>query len=577
MFRSSESIPPGADWAATIWHHHRGSAVVIAVIGPRWLTVADERGPRLHQPDDWVRAEIAEALRAGKLVIPLLVSGATRPGTADLPADLAELVKLQTVAMDHRGTATDRAIEALVERIAPVMGAPVMPPRVGWPVLGPPVTCPPVARPLLPAGTHRSLLSPSPSPSPSLSPSPSPSPTPDPPLRNIPPIGPHHLDRPAGVAVLDEAVHAVRGSGRAGPVVVWGGIGTGKTRLAIEYAVRREAEHSVAWWIAADRPDAVPSQLATLAQALGLALGEVPDVTAVVPALARALRHRGRWLLVFDGVGDPGELTPYLALADGGDLLVTSRTGAWGELAAAACHVGRFPRADSVRLLGARLGPAPAAVLDRLAAALDDLPARSARPPRSWPRRRWARPATPNCWPSAPPSCSRAARRTATRRRWPPRGRWPWTGWPPRPRRPGTWSAAWRCWPPRRCRSRSSRPGPRPRRRAWPKPARTRSGCWTWAPPSPAAACSRSRPARSTRSRCSRRSSAARPTAPDSPPPRPPPAAGWPRCPGPTRAIRPRCGPTGCCCRTCSRWASQPSRTAPRPPTTRAGAHCCWT
>ncbi|NUP48710.1 MAG: toll/interleukin-1 receptor domain-containing protein, partial [Catenulispora sp.] len=368
VFRSSESIPPGADWAATIWHHHRGSAVLVAVIGPRWLTIADENGPRLHQPDDWVRAEIAEALRSGKLVIPLLVSGAPRPTAEKLPEDLADLVKLQTVAMDHRGTTTDRAIEALVERIAPVVG--LVPGPGGTPATGPAAGA--LAGPHAGPDRDRSC---GPVSVPAAAPASVPALTPAPAVRNIPPVGPHHLDRPDAVAELDDAVRAVRSSGRPGPVVVWGGIGTGKTRLAIEYAGLREADHPVAWWIAADRPDLVPSQLAVLAQALGLGLGDVPDVTAVVPALLGALRRRGRWLLVFDGVRDPAELAPYAALADGGDLLVTSRTGAWGELAAVGCRVDRFSRQTSVRLLGARLGRASEAVLDQLAAALDDLPA----------------------------------------------------------------------------------------------------------------------------------------------------------------------------------------------------------
>ncbi|GAA1996871.1 FxSxx-COOH system tetratricopeptide repeat protein [Catenulispora subtropica] len=348
VFRSSESIPPGADWEATIWHHHRGCAVFLAVIGPRWLTIADDRGRRLHQPGDWVREEIAEALRAKKLVIPLLVSGAARPTAKDLPEDLVEMVRLQTVAMDHRGRTTDLAIDALVRRIEPVVR-----PMVGA-----------VPEPGVGAGAAPSARSAAPRGLP-----------PGPPPRNIPPVGPHHLARPEAVSAVDDAVRAVRASGRSGPVVVWGEIGTGKTRLAAEYAGSREAEHAVAWWIAADRPDLVPSQLATLAQALGLDLGEMPDTGAVVPALVRALRARGRWLLVFDGVPGPDDLVPYLALADGGDVVVTSRTGAWGELAAGTCRVGRFSRETSVRLLGARLGPAADTVLDDLAAALDDLPA----------------------------------------------------------------------------------------------------------------------------------------------------------------------------------------------------------
>jgi hypothetical protein len=56
----------------------------IAIVTPRWAA-------ELHDPDDWVRREVREALAAGRPVIPVLVHGAPPPARSDLPPDLAEM------------------------------------------------------------------------------------------------------------------------------------------------------------------------------------------------------------------------------------------------------------------------------------------------------------------------------------------------------------------------------------------------------------------------------------------------------------------------------------------------------
>ena len=56
---------------------------MLAVIGPDWATVSDSHGrPRLSDPGDVVRMEIATALQTGKPVIPVLVGGASMPDEA---------------------------------------------------------------------------------------------------------------------------------------------------------------------------------------------------------------------------------------------------------------------------------------------------------------------------------------------------------------------------------------------------------------------------------------------------------------------------------------------------------------
>ena len=66
----------------------QSSDVLIALIGPNWLTASDEDGRRLDDPDDLLRREITAALERGATVIPVLAGNAEMPKPAELPDDL---------------------------------------------------------------------------------------------------------------------------------------------------------------------------------------------------------------------------------------------------------------------------------------------------------------------------------------------------------------------------------------------------------------------------------------------------------------------------------------------------------
>ena len=92
LFRDVQSIPLGIDFRTHIEKELSGCRVLVAVIGPTWLTVKDAKGNRrLHQPGDWVRLEIATALERDIPVIPLLVRDAALPKVGDLPECLQPL------------------------------------------------------------------------------------------------------------------------------------------------------------------------------------------------------------------------------------------------------------------------------------------------------------------------------------------------------------------------------------------------------------------------------------------------------------------------------------------------------
>src|SRR6516225_7913276 len=62
--------------------------VFLAIIGPQWLIRPDD-------PTDYVRAEIAAALRRNIRVIPILIRDAGMPKADQLPSDLKEFAERQ--------------------------------------------------------------------------------------------------------------------------------------------------------------------------------------------------------------------------------------------------------------------------------------------------------------------------------------------------------------------------------------------------------------------------------------------------------------------------------------------------
>jgi uracil-DNA glycosylase len=116
IFMDVDSIPPGADFVKTLEDAVAACDVFIAMIGPQWLTVTDDGGERrLDQWNDFVRIEIASALKQGKLVIPVLVGRARMPSPAELPEDLNLLARRNAIELSHQRFMYD--VEKLVKTI----------------------------------------------------------------------------------------------------------------------------------------------------------------------------------------------------------------------------------------------------------------------------------------------------------------------------------------------------------------------------------------------------------------------------------------------------------------------------
>jgi len=110
VFLDAESIPAGADFATELLVRVRSARVLLAVIGPRWLSATDPTGQRrIDDSTDWIRRELAEAFTYGVRVIPVLTDQAQMPAEVELPADIAALSRCQYRRLRHREPTTDLA------------------------------------------------------------------------------------------------------------------------------------------------------------------------------------------------------------------------------------------------------------------------------------------------------------------------------------------------------------------------------------------------------------------------------------------------------------------------------------
>ena len=115
IFMDVDRIELGVDFAEVITQAVSACEVLLAVIGPTWLTATDQEGRRrLEDPDDIVHLEIAAALERDVRVIPILVEGAQMPRRQELPDTLEKLARRNALSVRHESfhTDTDRLLAA---------------------------------------------------------------------------------------------------------------------------------------------------------------------------------------------------------------------------------------------------------------------------------------------------------------------------------------------------------------------------------------------------------------------------------------------------------------------------------
>src|SRR5512135_2113564 len=185
---------------------------------------------------------------------------------------------------------------------------------------------------------------------------------------NVPMRNPHFVGRAELLAGLRRRLRA--GERTLVVQALYGLGGVGKTQLPIEYAHRFAADYALVWWVDAEQPALLATQLAALAGPLGLPTGD--SVPAVVGRVRAELRRRSGWLLVFDNAQRPQDVAGYLP-GGGGQVLITSRHPGWGAVGGR-LEVDVLARAETVALLRGWLPELDEGLADQLAAELGDLP-----------------------------------------------------------------------------------------------------------------------------------------------------------------------------------------------------------
>jgi hypothetical protein len=191
LFMDVDAMKPGMDFAEQLDTQVSQCRVLLAVIGPRWLDAKDQAGHRrLDSEKDYVRIELASALKREIPVIPVLVDGAVMPSEDRLADDLKPLARRHALELRHTRFNADadaivHALESVVPRsrvprklvaaaVVVVAGIAVL--AVSWPKLSatlrsgaPPPTVvaakPPAPNPpaIIPAGKPPAPVSPAPS------------------------------------------------------------------------------------------------------------------------------------------------------------------------------------------------------------------------------------------------------------------------------------------------------------------------------------------------------------------------------------------------------------------------------
>ena len=114
-----DAIEPGIPFDESIQRALDQCEVLLVVIGKRWMDKQAGVAPRIHDPKDFVRLEIAAALSRNIRVIPILLDGANMPTEEELPEPLRALARRK--ALEVSNSRFDADIETLIGVIRTVV------------------------------------------------------------------------------------------------------------------------------------------------------------------------------------------------------------------------------------------------------------------------------------------------------------------------------------------------------------------------------------------------------------------------------------------------------------------------
>jgi Caspase domain/TIR domain len=127
MFMDVDAMKPGLNFVKQIDEQISKCDVVLAIIGPGWLNAVDDKGQRkIDKPRDYVRVELAAALKREIPVIPLLVNGTVMPSEDELPEELKSLPHRHSLELRHSRFSADS--DAVIQAVGEIV-----PSRRAWP------------------------------------------------------------------------------------------------------------------------------------------------------------------------------------------------------------------------------------------------------------------------------------------------------------------------------------------------------------------------------------------------------------------------------------------------------------
>ncbi len=116
VFMDVDSIALGRDFRQSLHESLESCDALLALIGPGWLDSKDAAGRRrLDDPADFVRQEIAAALKRNIPVTPVLLQGTPMPALERLPDDLKDLAFRNGFELSHSRWRSD--VRELVQRL----------------------------------------------------------------------------------------------------------------------------------------------------------------------------------------------------------------------------------------------------------------------------------------------------------------------------------------------------------------------------------------------------------------------------------------------------------------------------
>jgi hypothetical protein len=104
-----------ADWIGELIEKSRGSAIVLVLMGTKWLDALMERHTAGESFFDPVHIELLTALRHQVPLLAVLVEGASLPTASSLPPELAALADIPSVRL--RNSTWREDFDSLVEAV----------------------------------------------------------------------------------------------------------------------------------------------------------------------------------------------------------------------------------------------------------------------------------------------------------------------------------------------------------------------------------------------------------------------------------------------------------------------------